>query len=63
SGALNRTTGKCIDGSDIGSLAGSTDRVRQDLACLVNRYNDPRELDLRLNDAQRVDLVEYLKSL
>jgi len=63
SGALNRTTGKCMDGSDIGSLAGSTDRVRQDLACLVNRYNDPKELDLGLTDAQRVDLVEYLKSL
>lgn len=63
SGALNRTTGKCIDGSDIGSLAGATDQVRQDLACVVNRYNDPNELDLKLTDAQRVDLVEYLKSL
>ena len=63
SGALNRTTGKCMDGSDIGSLAGATDRVRQDLACVVNRYNDPKELNLGLTDAQRVDLVEYLKSL
>ena len=47
----------------IGSLAGTSDRVRHDLACLVNRYNDPNELDLGLTDAQRVDLVEYLKSL
>lgn len=63
SGALNATTGKCMDGSDIGSLAGSTDKVRKDLACVVNRYNDPKELNLGLTDAQRVDLVEYLKSL
>ena len=63
SGALNPTTGKCMDGSDIGSLAGATDRVRQDLACVVNRYNDSKELNLGLTDAQRVDLVEYLKSL
>nr|HET7859714.1 hypothetical protein [Caldimonas sp.] len=63
SGALNPATGKCIDGSDIGSLAGAADRVRQDLACVVNRYNDPNELNLGLTDAQRVDLVEYLKSL
>jgi hypothetical protein len=63
SGALNPTTGKCKDGSDIGSLAGATDRVRQDLACVVNRYNDSKELNLGLTDAQRVDLVEYLKSL
>lgn len=63
SGALNRTTGKCMDGSDIGSLASSTDRVRQDLACVVNRYNDPTERNLGLTDAQRADLVEYLKSL
>ena len=63
SGALNRSTGKCMDGSDIGSLAASSDRVRQDLACVVNRYNDPKELNLGLTDAQRVDLVEYLKSL
>jgi hypothetical protein len=63
SGALNPTTGKCMDGSDIGSLAGATDRVRHDLACVVNRYNDPKELNLGLTDAQRVDLVEYLKSL
>jgi hypothetical protein len=63
SGALNRTTGKCMDGSDIGSLAGTADRVRQDLACVVNRYNDSKELNLGLTDAQRVDLVEYLKSL
>ena len=27
SGALNAKTGKCMDGSDIGSLAGATDRV------------------------------------
>jgi hypothetical protein len=63
SGALNPKTGKCMDGSDIGSLAGATDRVRQDLACVVNRYNDPKELNLGLTDAQRVDLVEYLKSI
>jgi hypothetical protein len=63
SGALNPTTGKCMDGSDIGSLAGATDRVRHDLACVVNRYNDPKELNLGLTDAQRADLVEYLKSL
>jgi hypothetical protein len=63
SGALNRATGKCMDGSDIGSMAGATDRVRQDLACVVNRYNDSKELNLGLTDAQRIDLVEYLKSL
>ena len=63
SGALNPATGKCMDGSDIGSLAGATDRARKDLACVVNRYNDPNELNLGLTDAQRVDLVEYLKSL
>ena len=63
SGAFNPTTRKCMDGSDIGSLAGATDRVRQDLACVVNRYNDSKELNLGLTDAQRVDLVEYLKSL
>lgn len=63
SGALNRATGKCKDGSDIGRLAGATDRVRQDLACVVNRYNDSKQLNLGLTDAQRVDLVEYLKSL
>jgi hypothetical protein len=61
SGALNPTTGKCMDGSDIGSLARATDRVRQDLACVVNRYS--KELNLGLSDAQRVDVVEYLKSL
>ncbi len=59
SGAFKTT--KCVDGSDIGSLAGATDPVRQDLACVVNRYNDTKHLGL--NDAQRVDLVEYLKSL
>ncbi len=63
SGAFNPTTGKCIDGSDIGSLAGAADRVRRDLACVVNRYNDPKELNLGLTDAQRVDLVEYLKTI
>lgn len=63
SGAFNRAAVKCKDGSGIGSLAGSTDRVRQDLACVVNRYNDSKELNLGLTDAQRVDLVEYLKSL
>lgn len=63
SGAFNATTGKCMDGSDIGSLAVATDGVRRDLACVVNRYNDPRELSLGLNDSQRIDLVEYLKSL
>jgi mono/diheme cytochrome c family protein len=61
SGAFSTTAGKCKDGSDIGSLAGATDRVRQDLACVVNRYNAQRNLGL--NDGQRVDLVEYLKSL
>jgi len=63
SGAFNTETGKCMDGSDIGTLAVATDRVRQDLACAVNRYNDPTEHNLGLNDAQRTDLVEYLKSL
>ena len=63
SGALNLATNKCMDGSDIGSLAGAKDRVRQDLACVVNRYNDAKELNLGLDDAQRVALVEYLKSL
>jgi hypothetical protein len=63
SGAFNATTGKCKDGSDIGGLAGATDRVRQDLACVVNRYNDPAQRNLGLSDAQRIDLVEYLKSL
>ena len=63
SGAFNAKTGKCMDGSDIGSLAGATDRVRQDLACVVNRYNDPAQRNLGLSDAQRIDLVEYLKSL
>jgi hypothetical protein len=63
SGAFNATTGKCMDGSDIGGLAGATDRVRKDLACVVNRYNDPGQRNLGLNDAQRIDLVEYLKSL
>jgi hypothetical protein len=61
SGALNPATGKCMDGSDIGSLAGTKDRVRRDLACVVNRYST--ELSLGLTDPQRVDLVEYLKSL
>ena len=59
---MNAKTGKCMDGSDIGSLAGAKDRVRQDLACVVNRYNDSKGLNLGLTDAQRVDLVEYLKS-
>jgi len=63
SGAFNPTTGMCMDGTDIGSLAGATDRARQDLACVVNRYNEPSELNLGLTDSQRVDLVEYLKSL
>jgi hypothetical protein len=63
SGAFNATTGKCKDGSDIGGLAAATDRVRQDLACVVNRYNDAAQRNLGLNDAQRIDLVEYLKSL
>ncbi len=63
SGAFTATTGKCMDGSDIGSLAGATDRVRRDLACVVNRYNASKELNLGLTDAQRVDLVAYLQSL
>jgi hypothetical protein len=29
----------------------------------VNRYNAPAQRNLGLSDAQRVDLVEYLKSL
>lgn len=63
SGAFNpTTTTKCMDGSGIGSLAvAGTDRVRQDLACVVNRYDDAKNLGL--TDGQRVDLVEYLKSL
>jgi hypothetical protein len=60
---LNAETGRCKDGYDIGSLTGATDRVRQDLACVVNRYNDPKEMNLGLTDTQRVDLVEFLKSL
>lgn len=63
SGAYDAKTGACKDGSGIGSLAGATDPVRQDLACVVNRYNNPNEHNLGLNDAERVDLVEYLKSL
>jgi len=63
SGAFNATTGKCMDGSDIGGLAAATDRARRDLACVVNRYNDPAQRNLGLSDAQRIDLVEYLKSL
>jgi hypothetical protein len=69
SGAFNATTGKCMDGSDIGRVDGSDtgsaavppDRVSQDLACVVNRYD--KERNLGLDDAQRIDLVEYLKSL
>ena len=52
-----------MDGSDIGSLTVAADRVRQDLACVVNRYNAPQERNLGLNDAQRTDLVEFLKSI
>jgi hypothetical protein len=63
SGAFDAATGKCKDGSDIGTLTASPDRIRQDLACVVNRYNDPEQRNLGLDDAQRVDLVEYLKSL
>ncbi len=63
SGAFDVAIGKCMDGSGIGALAAATDRVRQDLACVVNRYNDPKERNLGLNDSQRSDLVEYLKSL
>jgi len=63
SGAYDLEAGVCKDGSGIGSLAGATDPVRQDLACVVNRYNDPTEQNLGLSDAQRADLVEYLKSL
>jgi hypothetical protein len=61
SGAFDAKTGKCRDGSGIGSLAAASDRVRQDLACVANRYDEARNLGL--DDAQRVDLVEYLKSL
>ena len=60
SGAFNpKTTVKCMDGSAIGSLAvAGKDLVRQDLACVANRYNDSRVLGL--TDGQRVDLVDYL---
>jgi hypothetical protein len=61
SGAFDAKTGTCKDGSGIGSLAAASDRTRQDLACVANRYNDQRSLGL--SDAQRADLVEYLKSL
>lgn len=61
SGAHDPATGRCRDGSDIGSLTGAKDRVRRDLACVVNRYSGA--LGLGLTDAQRVDLVEYLKTL
>lgn len=63
SGAYDAKAGTCKDGSRIGSLATASDPVRQDLACVVNRYNDPTEHNLGLSDAQRADLVEYLKSL
>jgi len=63
SGAFDTKTGKCMDGSDVGSLAAAADRVRKDLACVVNRYNAPAQRNLGLSDAQRTDLVEYLKSL
>ncbi len=63
SGAFNPKTSTCMDGSDIGSLASAKDRVRQDLACVVNRYNDSKTFNLGLTNAQRIDLVEYLKSL
>lgn len=52
SGALNAATGRCMDGSDIGSLAGAQDRARQDLACVVNRYIASKEFNLALTDAQ-----------
>lgn len=60
SGAFDADAGTCLDGSDIGTLAGS-DQVTEDLACVINRYDSVK--NLRLTDAQRVDLVEYLKSL
>ena len=63
SGAFDTQSGTCRDGSDIGSLAASHDRAQRDLACVVNRYNDPAERNLRLTDAQRADLVAYLQSL
>lgn len=63
SGRFDSKMGTCVDGSDIGTLAAASDRVRQDLACVVNRYNDRKERNLGLDDAQRADLVEYLKSL
>jgi hypothetical protein len=61
SGAFNAMTGKCMDGSEIGTAPAATDRVRQDLTCVVNRYKAAR--NLTLDDAQRTDLVEYLRSL
>ena len=63
SGALNPATGKCTDRVRHRQPGQRNGRVRQDLACVVNRYNDPKELNLGLTDAQRVDVVEYLKSL
>jgi hypothetical protein len=38
-------------------------RLDRSPAALKNRYNDPKELNLGLTDAQRADLVEYLKSI
>ncbi|MCK9516619.1 MAG: hypothetical protein WCZ18_10160 [Ottowia sp.] len=62
SGAFDKDTGLCMDGSGIGALAG-TDRATEDLACVVNRYNAADGHDLQLTGAQRADLVQYLKSL
>lgn len=61
SGNFLPATGKCADGSSIGSLAGADDPVTRDLACAVNLYN--QALRLGLTDGERADLVAYLKSL
>lgn len=60
SGVFESSTGKCADGSVIGSLAG-TNTVTEDLACVVNRYNT--RFNLGLTVAQESDLVQYLQSL
>ncbi len=60
SGACVTATGKCSNGSDIGSLA-SAGVVTRDLACVVSMYNT--KLNLGLTAAQQSDLVQYLESL
>lgn len=60
SGQFVASTGKCADGSSIGSLTGTT-AVTEDLACVVNMYNT--KLNLGLTNQQQSDLVQYLESL